>query len=233
MLRRSRILLAGLLVAALPTSASALDCEEWTEEAVNWTCSWYQPGDGPALELAGFSYFSDEYQIAGDANPGTEPIDPNIAIEEIVDFSGSSFANLFQITIPNFFDPLPDKQIDIVIHGVNLEDNAFLDPLVLAIEGADAPFTEPGPAQPVYGFRNSRVILDDTPQPGQTTITELWFMEPNPDFETVKIFAPLGFEIESIHIKTQSLVIPEPSTVALLGAGLVGIGVMGRRRRDA
>jgi hypothetical protein len=60
-------------------------------------------------------------------------------------------------------------------------------------------------------------------------VTEAWEMFPNPDWEVVKIFAPLAFELQSITIETQS--IPEPGTAALLLVGLFGLGLAGRCRR--
>ena len=128
---------------------------------------------------------------------------------------------LYEFVIPNFYDPLPEKTIDITMVGSNPCATGTNLPSVLDIIGSDSPYGSPGTSVPVYASLVSR-------DPQRELVTEAWEMFPNPDWEVVKIFVPSAFELVSIQIATQS--IPEPGTAALLVAGLFGLGLAGRRR---
>ena len=56
-------------------------------------------------------------------------------------------------------------------------------------------------------------------------------MFPNPDFEIVKLYVPVDFELQTINIATQSTVIPIPASIWLLGSGLLGLVAVARRNR--
>ena len=128
---------------------------------------------------------------------------------------------VYEFVIPNFYDPLPKKTIDITMKGSNPSASGAELPSVLDIIGSDSPYGSPGSSVPVFASLVSR-------DPQSELVTEAWEMFPNPDWEVVKIFVPSAFELESIQIATQS--IPEPGTAVLLVAGLFGLGVAGRRR---
>ena len=129
---------------------------------------------------------------------------------------------VYEFVIPNFYDPLPKKTIDISMKGSNPCASGAELPSVLDIIGSDSPYPSGGPSVPVFG-----VYVGGTRQP--ELVTEAWEMFPNPDWEVVKLFAPTAFELDSISIMTQS--IPEPGTAALITAGLLGLCMAGRRRR--
>jgi len=54
-------------------------------------------------------------------------------------------------------------------------------------------------------------------------------MFPNPDFEIVKLYVPVEFELQSISIYTESTVVPVPAAVWLFGSGLLGLVGVARR----
>ena len=121
---------------------------------------------------------------------------------------------LYEFMIPNFYDPLPMKTVEITMSGANSGPSGFSLAYVLDVFGADSPYGEPGPAVPVQGYFVSGTATT-------VLVTELWEMFPNPDFEHVKIWAPTDFKLESINIVTQS--VPVPATMLLLGSGLLGL----------
>lgn len=136
--------------------------------------------------------------------------------------SGLVVGTLYEFVIPNFYDPLPKKTIDIVLVGANTGASEAERPSVLDIIGSDSPFGGSGPSVAVLGS-----LVDRTSEP--ELVTEAWEMFPNPDWEVVKIFAPLAFELQSIRIETQS--VPEPGTAALLVVGFSGLALVGRYGR--
>jgi hypothetical protein len=128
---------------------------------------------------------------------------------------------IYQFTIPNFYDPLPRKTVHITINGTNEEASGFELATVLDVFGSDAPYGEIGPSLPVQGH-----FVSGTTSP--TTITQLWQILPNPDWESVKVWAPAAFELEAIQISTQS--VPLPASILLLGSALAGLVVLRRKR---
>ena len=212
-----RSLFAGILSAALlfvagPSGANALPAN-----AVNWTETWIE-FDGQEFIISGFAFDDDSpYDLV--------PFDPTVQADFVsFTLSTSTFlvGAIVEVTIPNFFDPLPTKLVDVVFIGANGGAAGLELPRVLDIIGADAPFfPPPGPALPVYGE-----FLSATCAPERCD--EHWVMHPNPDFETVKVFIPTAFEFVSMHIVTQS--VPEPGALALVAVGLVGLLAAGRRR---
>ena len=56
---------------------------------------------------------------------------------------------LYEFVIPNFYDPLPKKTIDITLVGANSGASEAERPSVLDIIGADSPYGSPGPSVPV------------------------------------------------------------------------------------
>ena len=132
------------------------------------------------------------------------------------------FGTLYEFVIPNFYDPLPKKTVEITINGANSGAGGMELPRVLDVFGADSSFTEPGPALPAPGEFVHGTITSQT-------ITELWHIFPNPDFETVTIWAPVEFELEGIKIVTQS--VPISGAAWLLGSGLFGLIFLRRKIR--
>jgi hypothetical protein len=174
-----------------------------------------------------------------DANTGAVQFDwdPNsqydVVLEEvevitndITGFSGGVVGTVFQFVIPNFYDPEPMKKIWITMSGANSGAQGSDIPYVLDIIGSDAPYGKVGPALPVYGS-----LVDGTKTPN--VVTEYWEMFPNPDFEIVKLYVPVTFELQRIIIDTQSTAIPLPASVWLFGSGILGLVGIARRKVTA
>jgi len=143
--------------------------------------------------------------------------------DNAIGIPGRLVGTLYEFVIPNFYDPLPMKKIEISMHGANGGASGFELPGVLDIIGADSDFTNGGPALPVLGSFVSNTI-------SPTLVTEYWTMFPNPDFEIVKLFVPVEFELQTITIATQSTVVPVPAAVWLFGSGILGLAATARRK---
>jgi hypothetical protein len=133
---------------------------------------------------------------------------------------------MYQFVIPNFYDPLPMKTLEITMQGAYEGASRFDLPGVFEIIGADSDYFNGGPAQPVFGS-----FVSGTLSP--TLVTEYWEMFPNPDYEIVKLFVPVEFELQSISIATQSSVVPIPASIWLFGSGLLGLAGIARRKMAA
>jgi hypothetical protein len=142
------------------------------------------------------------------------PILPDLNVDAL--FGGI----LYEFTIPNFYDPLPMKTIDVTITGANSGASGLEIASVIDIFGSDSPYGEVGQSMFVNGVFVSTAITS-------TQVSEHWEMFPNPDWEHVKIWVPDAFELQSIQIATQS--VPLPAAIYLLGAGFVGLASLRRK----
>jgi hypothetical protein len=129
---------------------------------------------------------------------------------------------LYEFIIPNFYDPLPKKTVDVTLKGRNSGASGLELARVIDVFGSETPYGEPGPSFPVKGE-----FVDGTIAP--TLVTERWEIFPNPDFDYVKVWAPVQFELESIEIVTQS--VPLPPAALLLGSALFGLIFLRRKGR--
>jgi hypothetical protein len=148
-------------------------------------------------------------------------------IDDIITSGPLVVGTLYEFVIPNFYDPLPMKKIEITMAGSNPGARGLALPSVLDIIGADSDFNNGGPALPVFGS-----FVDGMISP--TLVTEYWEMYPNPDFEIVKLYVPVEFELRSIMISTQSTAVPLPAAAWLFGSGilsLVGFAARAKRAR--
>jgi hypothetical protein len=131
--------------------------------------------------------------------------DPRVTVDAIGEGNGG--AKIYEFVIPNFYDPLPEKTVEITITGANSEANGLDLPRILDIIGSDSLFGESSPALPAFGEFVSGSIA-------ATSVEELWHIFPNPDYEIVKIWVPNAFNLVSIKIETQSVPLPNEAPVA-------------------
>lgn len=193
------------LLSYFPVSALAVTVTpNWTStsfnvETGNVTFDWDQ---------------NSQYEITGTS--------VTLNIDDIFTSGPRIAGTLYEFVIPNFYDPLPMKKINISMQGANSGASEFALPGVLDIIGADSDYNNGGPALPVFGSFVSGTI-------SPTLVTEYWEMFPNPDFEIVKLYVPVEFELQSISIYTESTVVPVPAAVWLFGSGLLGLVGVARR----
>ena len=136
------------------------------------------------------------------------PFDANVKVDEIFITPDTLVGTIYEFVIPNFYDPLPKKTVEITISGTNDSASGYDMAKVLDVFGADTPFSKSGPAEQVEGFFVSSRETSEL-------VTELWEIFPNPDFEYVKIWVPLNFGLRGIKIVTQSVPTSNQGPVAI------------------
>ncbi len=158
--------------------------------------------------------------------PLSQATQAKVEVNEVPHPVGSpAVGTVFQIWIPNFVDPLPLKTVDIYLHS-NTVPNEF--PAVWDVKGFDSNPPGTGPVAVVDGTPNSPDGASGMDF-GTGTWWQQWIIQPNPDFEFIKLYVPAVFELSNIEIHTVSTV-PVPPAVWLLGSALVGLVSLGRRR---
>lgn len=205
------VLLLSFLWLPGPASAHSID-----PNSQNVTTTWidFESVFQPTVE---FISGSNEYELTGEFDF------PTVSVGE-----GPGDSLLVEIRIPNFVDPLDTKKLQITFVGGNPEPSDL--PSVFEISAVDTPFPGGGPEVVVFGshFLTLDPVIDDQGYHW----SEFWVIHPNPDWETVKVVIPRTFEILAMHIETRSFnLVPEPSALALVGIGLLGFTIAGRRRR--
>ena len=193
--------------ATLATDPSVFDLENGT--LTRWSAT------APAT-VEFFNGASDRYNLA--------PVTPSVDITDLFRAGGSGV--LYEFTIPNFVDPLPLKvlKVNATFTRVGVESKPL--PTVLSVGGVDnpGPFANPpdpdAVSVPVPGIFVSLSATD-------SSFHELWHIYPNPDWETVAVFVPPIFTLDTLGIVTQS-VVPLPPAILLLFTGGVACVVFGR-----
>jgi hypothetical protein len=141
---------------------------------------------------------NDEVTFVWDENSQYELsfLAPRVTVDTIID--GDEGAKIYEFVIPNFYDPLPKKTVEITMTGANSDASGVELAEVLDVIGSDSLFGEDSPALPAYGE-----FVNGSEQP--TIVNQLWNIFPNPDYEIVKIWVPNAFNLVSIEIVTQSV----------------------------
>ena len=111
-MRGTAALFVALLLVTGPASANTV---------VNWTETWIE-FDGEEWQVTGFMWDQDsEFDIV-DLDPvGTPGVidDPIILAATIVDFQEFAIGTVLEVVVPNFFDPLPKKIVELLFIGQN------------------------------------------------------------------------------------------------------------------
>ena len=205
--------MAGILTTALLlTAAAPASALPSTDDLVNWTETWINGN----YELEEFTFDEDSEYSLGAFDTPVINFDAVLAGTQVL-------GTIITVTLPNFFDPLPEKNIYIAFEGGNggAQGNDF--PFVTSIIGSDSEYPGGGGSVPVFGS-----LVDGSVMCTSMLCEQEWLIEPNPDFETITAFIPTAFEFTSMHIVTQS--VPEPGVTALFGIGVLGLAMAGRRR---
>jgi len=190
---------AMLLVSATGSEASMM----------NWTETVYTASNGALT----FDWDrSSMYDLA--------PFDASVKKDQIFIADQQLAGTIYEFVIPNFYDPLPKKIVDISISGRNSGASGLELARVLNVFGSDSPFGVPGPSVPAAGK-----FVDGTLS--SQLVTEQWNIFPNPDFDYVKLWAPTAFELDSIQIVTQS--VPLPASILLFGSAIAGLAFVRRK----
>jgi hypothetical protein len=176
----------------------------------NWTETIYDKASGG--ELAFDWDINSKYDLAFDA--------PTVQENRILSDGDNIVGTIYQFVIPNFYDPLPRKKVEVTISGTNSEAGGLALAKVLDVFGSDSPYGEPKPSVYVPGH-----FVSGTTSP--TLVKELWHILPNPDWDYVKIWSPAEFGLDNIKIATQS--VPLPPSVLLLGSALIGLIFLRRK----
>lgn len=225
-----RIWMAGLLCAALlsiPTGTATATNLPPPNSTETWVSLGEGP-DGPQWQIDGFSSFSEDWELFD--------IEPSVIGSLVPGDQGEPIGWNVSVTIPNFVDPLTTKSIKVVFEGANPEPESL--PFVQSIIAVDTLFGGGATSEIVCPEDCELIFAEfrvDENEEGELIgqAFERWELHPNPDWETINVFIPFEFELTSFHIRTRSFgeVVPEPSSLALVTAGLLGLATAGRRRR--
>ena len=128
--------------------------------------------------------------------------------------------SFLELYIPNWIDFRPYKQMWIQITFVGNPNNV---PYITNMAGRD------NLASYVYVVPDPPVLFPIDPFNGVNGLGLGYTLYPNPDWEVFDIVVPEGVVIDQIVVDTIS--IPEPASVALLGFGGLALGAFARRRR--
>ena len=219
--------MAGLLcLALLSFPAGTATANNFPNSTETWVSLGEGP-NGPEWQIDGFSSFSEDWDLFD--------LQPSVISSPVGGDSGLIGWEVM-VTIPNFVDPLPTKSIKVVFEGGNPESSSL--PFVQSIVAFDTLFGGGATSEIVCPedceLFSSGTVFDENEQ-GQliTRVFEGWELHPNPDWEKITVFIPVEFEPLSFHIRTLSFgeVVPEPSSLALVSMGRIGLATAGRRRR--
>jgi hypothetical protein len=130
--------------------------------------------------------------------------------------ANSSNGGIIQLDIPNWVDQEPRKLLRI---QTTFQGSA--EPLVLSVSGID-------PSVPA-GVVGEPLDSPVTVSAGQ--VYEDWFMQPNPDRETVLLLVPADVLLDQIVVDTISTAIPEPAFIPSLALG-IACAASARRHRS-
>ncbi len=197
------VLLSLAAALAVPAMAHDLNPPDWRGEPHSALAHW-EDGD-LGLTLTEFEWVEGVY--------------PLHESEPVLHFGESDDGNvLIDLDIPNFVDDLSKKWVRVQINWEGLAD---IPPSIVDVSGEDGATGE----RVTWELEYSSPVQPWTQPDGGYQYHDL-LLEPNPDWEMIQITAPPDVIVDQIVVDTIS--IPEPATMGLLGVG--ALALVKRRR---
>lgn len=184
----------------------------WDFVAEDWELTGYFTGSGTGTLDGDLSFDTGTLDIYADSTPNFGS-DADSSIYGADD--GTQIATFSLLRGEGTVDPdgVPNGLITVTLEALDMAEGYFLDSAMEDLSLID-------PIQWVLGFSTTNASWVENPD--QEVINEFGVGANEPPFDLVV----------STNGQYRLAVVPEPSTFLLLGGGLVGLGILGYRRRN-